>query len=178
MIDEIGAAITAYQSKWQTLVGARKDKQFFAGLLPTSVGWKVKETADFDRVVSELRDLCDHVLIVRMNDRWVAKLLLHESTLPWKIPIIKILQLRPGSTDATGMDHIDFYTKLPEEQIEAALAREDIKWSHEENRPGYTWASVWFDGTEAKIKDYTILDIQTQELNTLSKHIKDGHGTN
>ncbi|HSE61092.1 MAG TPA: hypothetical protein VLA88_02240 [Candidatus Saccharimonadales bacterium] len=172
MIDEINAAITNYQTKWQALVAARTDKQFFAALKPTSVGWKVKETADLDAMVFKLRDLCDHVLLVRMNDRWVAKLLLRDAKLAWNIPIIKILQLRPGSTDAVGMDHIDFYSILPEEEIEERLASESVRWSHEENRPGYTWASVWFEGTEAKIKNYTILDIQTEELQAVSATIK------
>jgi hypothetical protein len=174
MIDEIDKAIGDYKTKWQKLVENRKDKQFFNDLVPTSVGWKVKEQADFDAAVAELRSLCDHVMLVWMNGRWVAKLVLRETTLAWNIPVIKILQLRPGSTDAVGMDHVDFYSKLPEKQIEEILARESIKWSHEENRPGYTWASVWFDDTEAKIKNYTIIDIHTQELNAISASIKGG----
>jgi hypothetical protein len=172
MIDEINKSIVGYQAKWQKLVNGRTDKQFFDELKPTSVGWKVKETDDFDRAVKTLRALCDEVVLVRMNERWVAKLILCESKLEWGIPIIKILQLRPGSTDAVGMDHVDFYSPLPEANIEKVLAAEDIKWSHETNRPDYTWASIWFDGTEAKIKNYTIIDIYTKQLDEISERIK------
>jgi hypothetical protein len=174
MLDQLNKALQSYRSQWQALVEQRKDRAFFDALIPTSVGWKVKETADFDALVRGLRDLCDHVMLVRMNGRWVAKLVLRDTRLEWGIRIIKILQLRPGSKDTVGMDHVDFYSNLSEKQIEEALAREDIKWSHEENRPGYIWASVWFDGTEAKIKNYTILDIHTQDLSDISTNIKGG----
>jgi hypothetical protein len=172
MIDEINKAIVAYQAKWRALCATRKNRQFFDGLTPTSVGWKVKATSDFDHAVTELRSLCDEIVLVRMNNRWVAKLILRDNLLAWDVPIIKILQLRPGSSDATGMDHIDFYSQLAEPEVEKMLAAEDIHWSHEANRPDYTWASIWFDGTEAKIKNYTIVDIYTRQLDIISQRIK------
>src|ERR1700754_4849654 len=109
MLEELETAIKDYEQKWNKLIDSSADKIFFDGLLPTSVGWKTEDLADFDRRFAELRELCDQVHLGWVNDRWIATLHLTDKTLPLKLTVIKLMQRRPGSSDATGIDHLDFY---------------------------------------------------------------------
>lgn len=176
MIEDINATLKDYHTKWATLVADRSDKAFFESLVPVAIGWKVADVAAFDTAVAALRDHCDFVLHTRLNDRWIAKMVVRKPATDWPIPVIKIMQVRPGSTDALGLDHIDFYANQSPAEIEVALQKEGLKWTHEVNHDGdkYPWASLWFAGTEAKIKHYSVLDIYTDELTTISDRIKQG----
>jgi len=169
MINELTAAIADYKTKWESLVAQRADVSFFENLKPTAVAWKTKDIADYDARMSELRDLCDQIFVVWMNDRWIAKLHLKEGMLPWNLRIIKLMQRRPGSTDATGLDHIDFYT--PDgSAIKPALSGEtELKWNYEKNNA--EWYSVWSAGGEAKIRDDTICGVCANELLQTEKEI-------
>lgn len=177
MIDELNVALKDYRKKWQTLVEARNNKQFFEGLKPTAIGWKTTDRAEYDRLCAELHDLSGHIVETWMNGRWTAKFHLRDSKLTGfgnDIEIIKIMQRRPGSTDAVGLDHVDFYS---EEVVNAEpiLHNEpNLKWSNETNDiiAGYGWISLWFDGTEAKLKNGTVLDIICAELQEVSSKIK------
>jgi hypothetical protein len=90
------------------------------------------------------------------------------------IKIIKIMQRRPDSNDALGLDHVDFYG--PEvAQATTALDKEtNLKWTPESNDAvdNYSWISLWFDGTEAKLRDGTVLDTIIGELQELNNDIK------
>ena len=174
MVEEINKALNNYRTKWQALVSGRTDTSFFGQLVPVSVGWKVADVAAFDHAVALLRDHCDLVVHTRLNNRLIAKMVLRKPVTDWPLPVIKIMQVRPGSADALGLDHIDFYSAKPPADIEATLNAENLKWSHEVNHEGdkYPWASVWFDSTEAKIKQYTVLDIYANELTHTSARIK------
>ena len=169
MIDELTAAIREYQTKWQALVAERDNKAFFESLKPTSVAWKTTDLADYDAKMAELRDMCDQIFVVWMNDRWIAKLHLKDAILPMNLRIIKLMQRRPDSTDAVGLDHVDFYT--PDGgTIEPTLKKEpNLKWNYEKNNA--EWHSVWFAGTEAKIRDDTICSVCADELLATEKAI-------
>ena len=166
MLDEINAATKEYLAKWQGLVDGRKNKEFFAAMRPTAVGWKVADYDEYRRVVDELRHTSGRIFETWMNDRWAAKLVLNEFELAGGIIIIKVMQRRPGKDDATGLDHVDFYA--PEtDRYEAVFTSEtDLKIVLESNEAvdNYTWNSIWFDGTEAKIKPYTVLGTVADEL--------------
>jgi len=169
MIDELTAAIKDYQTKWQALVAERADVSFFESLKPTSVAWKTTDLADYDAKMAELRDKCDQIFVVWMNDRWIAKLHLKETVLPMNLRIVKLMQRRPDSTDAVGLDHVDFYTPHGE-VIEPTLKKEpELKWSYEKNNA--EWYSVWFAGGEAKIRDNTICRVCADELLETEKAI-------
>ena len=171
MIDEIRAAAQQYQQRWDACKKTLNDSVFFDSLVPNSVGWKVASTADFDVVVKELRTYCDRVVHVWLNERWIAKCVLREP-LTGTIRIVKLMQVRPGSTDALGLDHVDFYTDKTPEQVGEILAKEDCKTSVEANQSHHKWTSIWFDGIEAKIKDYTVLDIEAEDLGEISAAMK------
>lgn len=176
MIKDINAALNDYRTAWSSLVAERSDKAFFEGLIPTAVGWKVADVAAFDEAVAALRDRCDLVLHSRLNDRWIAKMILRKPATDWRLRAIKIMQVRPGVTDALGLDHIDFYAKQSPAEIEVTLQNENLKWTHEVNHDGdkYPWASVWFADTEAKIKHYNVFDIYTGQFMALSDRTKQG----
>jgi len=169
MIEDLGAAIEAYKTKWEALIAERSDKGFFEGLKPTCVAWKTEDLADYDARMLELRDMCDQIFVVWMNGRWIAKLHLKEGVLPWGLRIIKLMQRRPDSTDATGLDHVDFYA-ADGDAIEPALKVEQgLKWNFEKNNA--QWYSVWFAGGEAKIRDDTICGVCAKELLETEKEI-------
>lgn len=169
MIDELTQAIQGYKTKWDTLVGERANTPFFKSLKPTSVAWKTQDLADYDARMTELRDLCDQIFVVWMNDRWIAKLHLKKGVLPWNLRIIKLMQRRPGSTDKTGLDHVDFYTPDGDKIKPALQAETDLTWNFEKNNA--EWYSVWFAGGEAKIRNDTICRVCADELLETEKEI-------
>lgn len=173
MLDEINAALETYEQKWQKLIAVRHDRKFFAEMKPTTVGWKTEDREEYDHILAELHDQTDKIIETWMNGRWVAKLHLKDTQLANGAEIMKVMQRRPGSTDAVGLDHVDFYS--PEiAHAESHLGGEkDLKWSWESNdvTENYRWISIWFDGTEAKLKSDTVLDIVSKELTELSQQL-------
>lgn len=172
MFDEISSAVVAYNRKWQDFTHGRANTKFFEDLLPVAVGWKVADKAAYTSACAELHDKCDRIIETWMNGRWVAKLQLRDETLPGGIILIKIMQRRPNSDDALGLDHVDFYSD--NKNIQAVLENEPgVQWTTESNDiiANYEWLSVWFDDTEAKIKSETVLDIIIAELQEANHHI-------
>ncbi|HSX07643.1 MAG TPA: hypothetical protein VLG11_02010 [Candidatus Saccharimonadales bacterium] len=177
MIDELNTALGDYRKKWQALIKTRQNKQFFEGLKPTAIGWKTTDRAEYDRLCAELHDLAGHIVETWMNGRWTAKFHLRDSKLTGfgsDIEIIKIMQRRPGSTDAVGLDHVDFYSEEVADAEQILQDEPDLKWTNETNDiiAGYGWISLWFNGTEAKLKSDTVLDIIRAELQEVSDKIK------
>lgn len=176
MIDELNAAVADFQKKWQDVVAEREDKTFFEKLRPTAVAWKAEDLSDFDTRFAELRDLADHIHMGWINERWLATFHLREATLVDGITVVKLMQRRPGSTDATGLDHVDFYFKpdsLPENtKAKDILEKEpNLKWSEEFNGDHCEWLSIWFEGTEAKIRSNTTVDVCIDELRAVANQI-------
>lgn len=164
MVDELNEAIGDYRSKWQVLLDGRQDKVFFGDLRPTSVGWKVVDMADFEARFAELRDHCDQIHFGWINERWLATLHLKNDTLTWGIKVVKLMQRRPGSTDATGLDHVDLL--LPKDVDAKAKLQEEqeLRWNEEFNGDHCKWISIWFDGTEAKLRSDTVLQVCADEM--------------
>jgi hypothetical protein len=174
MIDELTPALKTYQRRWNELVATRTNAGFFADLQPTAIGWKVRDRAAYVATLAELHDQTDQIVETWMNGRWIAKLHLRDARQTGGIALIKIMERRPGSDDAIGLDHLDFYTATQlAKATEILQAEPDLHWSAECNDAvdGYEWLSVWFAGTEAKIKSYTVLDIVTAELTALNQKI-------
>jgi len=175
MIDELNKAIEEYQVKWDKLIEERSDKAFFQALKPTAVGWKVVNRAEYDQMCAELHDQTDQIIETWMNGRWIAKLHLKDAKLSNGIEIIKIMQRRSSSADAVGLDHLDFYSPNVVNGEEILTKEPGLKWTRENNDviEGYDWLSIWFDGTEAKLKSDTVIDIIIAELDILNKRLKD-----
>jgi len=176
MIDEVGSGLQGYLKKWQRLVARRSDKAFFEGLKPVAVGWKVGDETEYRKCYAELYGQCDKIVETWMNGRWIAKMHLRDTKLAGDVTIVKLMQRRPGSDDALGLDHVDFYSPAVDHAEEVLQKETDLKWTNENNDAvdNYDWISVWFDGTEAKLKSSTVIDIvigELKELNaTITKH--------
>ena len=163
MIDELNQAIEAYHAKWHTLINSRTDRTFFQDLKPTAVGWKTENGNDFSKRTAELQPLCEQVHFGWVNERWLGTFYLRDEVV-CDVRIIKLMQRRPNSTDATGLDHLDFL--LPEGPDAKAVlqAEAGLKWSEEANGSHCKWLSVWFDNTEAKLRTDTVLQVCADEL--------------
>lgn len=173
MIPELPQALDGYNKKWQALLAGRTNQPFFTNLKPVAIGWKVDTDDAYAAAYQLLRPQCDTIVETWMNGRWIAKLHLKNSTLAGGVQIIKLMQRRPGSDDALGLDHVDFYSPAVKD-AETILSKEPgLQWSHETNDAieAYGWLSVWFDGTEAKLKSSTVLDIVIQELRDVNRAV-------
>ena len=171
MLDQLNDAVMVYHTKWHELVSKRTNKVFFEALKPTAVAWKTENLDDFNHRADELRELSDQVHFGWVNDRWLATFHLKEEKIQGCTCVIKLMQRRPGSTDAVGLDHFDFY--IPDDtDAKTLLAQEqDLKWSEEVNGEHCKWLSIWFDGTEAKLRRDTVLDVCAQEMKDIEKHL-------
>jgi hypothetical protein len=170
LLDELCFDLEQYHEKWHEFVRAREDKKFFESLRPTALAWKVFDRAEFDRCMNELRDMCDQIHFGWVNGRWLATLHLKDEVLSGSVKIIKLMERRPGSNDPVGLDHLDFIVK--KENVSEIVAKEpDLKWSEESNGEHCTWISLWFSGTEAKLRADTVLQVCVDELLELQQTI-------
>lgn len=164
MLNELQTAVVAYRKKWRRLIDERQDDAFFTALKPTAVGWKVQDLDDYSKWCDELRDISEQVHYGWVNERWLATFVLRQPLDVWGLQVVKIYQRRPGSTDAVGLDHLDFL--LPaESNAKAKLTKEsDLKWTEETNGERCKWLSIWFDDTEAKLRSDSVLQICADEM--------------
>ena len=158
-------AIAAYQQKWAKLLPQASNQKLFQDLRPTAVGWKVADLAEYNQTVAAWREDTDQVHAKWMNGRWIAIIYLREGVhLEWGIRMLKILQRRPGSSDALGLDHIDFHSpQVAAAKTQLLTAEPNLKITDEANG-SCKWLSVWFDGTEAKLRTGTSLGVCAAEL--------------
>lgn len=172
MLDEVNKAVTEYQAKWQKLTAQRTNKALFESARPTALGWKAADMAEFDKCFVELRGRSDQVHLKWLNERWIATIVLREPLAAWSVPVIKLMQRRPDSADALGLDHVDFYT--PDVVDAAAMRTKEpgVKWTDEENGIS-KWLSLWFDGTEAKLRRESVLTVCIAEMTGVNKRILD-----
>ena len=170
MIDEFNVATKEFGLKWQKLVEERKDKRIFESARPISIGWKVADKAAFDICYAELLDLCDQVHLKWMNERWIATMILREPSLEWGMQVVKLMQRRPGSSDTLGFDHLDFYTPDVGDAAAMQAAEPDLKWTDEVNGL-CKWTSLWFDGTEAKMRRESVVEVCIAELKEANENL-------
>ena len=164
MITEITEGLETYTAAWQEWVGQRTNKPFFEGLLPTSVAWKVADLAAYNMAVSALQPLSDQMHAAVVNERWLATFHMR-NPLPGGVQLIKLMQLRPGSQDAIGLDHMDFYTPIADDELANRLRAEaNLKWQLEASNKFCSWYSVWHKGGEAKLRTQTVLDVCIAEM--------------
>ncbi len=162
MVEELQKSLETYLNGWQQFADARDDKQYFAKLKPTAVGWKFTDRQELMQRLDEVRDLCDQIHFGWINERWAVCGYLRDSTLPGGVKIIKLMERRPGSTDPVGLDHVDFYT--PNDDVQSHVEQEDIKWTEESNGEYCKWISVWFDQGEAKLRTDTVFKVCADEM--------------
>ena len=162
-IGELCRATEEYHGKWHAFVKARDDKAFFEALKPTAAAWKVLNRVELDDRLAALRDQSDYLHFAWVNERWLVTVVLKEACLPGTIKVVKLMERRLGSTDPIGLDHIDFL--LPKGDAKEVLGKEhDLKWTEERNGDHCQWLSLWFSGTEAKLRSDTVLQACADDL--------------
>ncbi len=157
MKNELNQAIEEYRRNWQSLVKGRRNRTFFEKQKPTAVAWKMADAEELHVRFNELRDSCDQIHFGWVNDRWLVTMHLKDAALAWDISVVKLMQRRPGSSDAVGLDHIDFYCTENDAVATVLHAEDDLKWNEERNGEHCKWISVWFAGSEAKLRTDTVL---------------------
>lgn len=170
MIDELNKAIEGYQTKWQALIAARTDRTFFEDIKPVAAGWKTEDLTDFDKRFACWRERAEQAHLVWLNERWIATIILKDAPLAWGIQIIKLLQRRPGSSDASGLDHLDFYAPRFGTASVMQTKESDLQWTDETNGM-CAWTSLWFDDTEAKLRRESVLDVCIKEMSAANERI-------
>ena len=163
MHEDYNAEVNNYLFHWKQLVQARRDSAFFAGLKPIAIGWKAADPAEFDKRFVVLRAHSDQVHMGWVNKRWIATFSLREP-LAAGITTIKLMQIRPGTQDRPGLDHLDFLA--PEGLTAAILKTEEpnLDITDEENGEHCRWISIWFAGSEAKLRSDTVWDVCIAEM--------------
>lgn len=172
MIDELTEAIVAYQASWQRLVNQRTTAAFFNDLKPTCVGWKVADLADFDRRFTQLRDASEQVHLGWVEGRWLATFCLSQM-LPMEIRVVKLVQRRPESTDAIGLDSLDFLLPQGVDIMRVLQQETDLTWTEKRKNDRFKWISIWFDDTEAKLRHDTVLDVCALQLQNRARKLSD-----
>ncbi len=165
MFGPLNEALEAFHKKWHALVAARVDPAFFGSLKIAGVGWKTEDMAEFDHLFKQLRAVSSQAHLAWINERWIATFILRDpGHLCCEIPLVKLMQRRPGSNCPVGLDHVDFL--LPKGVApEEALAKEpDLTWTPEANEPHSKWISLRFDDCEAKLRTETTISACISEL--------------
>lgn len=163
--DNFNQAIETYQDQWAALVDQAENQELFEELRPTALGWKVADLSEHDLLLNAWRDQSDQIDTKWLNGRWITVINLREGVeLAWGIRVIKIMQRRPGSSDQIGLDHLDFYGRGVEAAKSRLLTAEPNLRVTEERNGLCDWLSIWFDGTEAKLRTGTTLAVCSAEL--------------
>jgi len=158
MFEELNDAFQKYFVEWRNFAAQRHNRKFFDQLKPTAVAWKTVDITDFNTRFAQLRPLCDHIALTWLNERWVASMHLKEASIGGVVHVVKLMMRRPNSTDAVGLDHVDFYHASKQEILQALQVDPSIKTTHESNGPRCAWESIWFSGGEAKLRTDTVID--------------------
>jgi hypothetical protein len=159
----IETSLTAYREAWVATL------QDAASLVlearATTLSLKV---ADKDAVLNMLsinQKQIEQVHIGTVNDRFIASVLLYK---PYQgMPILKILERRPGSRDPLGLDSIDYLVEDLEHtfRLLRAAGLPVVK----ENNEVHAWLSLRFGPEkrfEAKFTDHLVLAVAIKELQT------------
>jgi hypothetical protein len=172
MIDELNTALLNYQKKWQRVTDSVHDISIFENAKAHAVGWKTTDLNDFDNRFGELRDKSEQIHLVWLNERWIATIMLRDIKLSWGVQVIKLMQRRPNSSDAAGLDHVDFFAPDFGNASIMAKIEPELKWTDEVNG-SCKWTSLWFDDTEAKMRRESVIDVSIAEMRDANKRILD-----
>lgn len=167
--EALSASLDKYFAKWDEYVARMGLYAIAEKMKPVAVGWKVADRMDYRRTLGILENYSQQLHTITINKRKYGTVVLEEPLIRG-ISIIKLIERRPGSRDALGLDHVDFYLPLIE-GIAEMLERGEANWRRQGSET-YKRLSVRFGPEslyEAKIIDHTILEICADELEGASK---------
>jgi len=155
----IEQALGEQQAAWAELLAASQLPKFRA----TTLSVKVADKAALFQVLQVNQKIIEQVHIGTVSDRYIASAVLTESA--FDMPILKILERRPGSDDPLGLDSIDYLVYDLEQTYEHFVAAGlPIVKEHNEM---HEWLSLRFgpdDRFEAKLTDHIVLEVAIKEL--------------
>ncbi len=168
-MEEIRRALKIYFQEWQDWLKTHEEFNF-ATHTPMHVGWKVPDGPALAQMFTELLPALQSGHLGTVDNRKIMLLVPNEPVAG--VPILQIMQLRPGSTDALGLDHVAFYC-ADIAMLKEVLQNNPAEWEEQRN-PGHTWISMWWgpDKREVKFFDHTSLDLGARELSETSAAIK------
>ena len=168
-MDQLQSALETYFSEWHEWV-QHQHTYDFASLKPMHAGWKVPDENALGSLMAQMLQFTQQGHIGTVDDRKIALLVLKQPV--ENVPVLQAMQLRPGSTDTLGLDHVAFYCSGMA-NLQEALEASPEKWEHQEN-PGHQWISMWFGPNKREVKffDHTSLDLGARELEQASATIK------
>lgn len=158
--------LQGYMSAWSEL-GISS-----TSVMATTLSWKVANKAGLFWNMKNLSPLIEQMHVGTVNDRYIASMVLKQP-IQQSIWVIKILERRPGSQDALGLDSLDYLVK------DLSAAREDVQLKgHKiaaEHNDMHEWLSLRFgadDAFEAKFVDRIVLDVAIKELQLSTEAIQ------
>lgn len=168
-MEDVRQSLQQYLEAWQDW-HPHADGFAFGDLPPMHAGWKVPDELSLGQKITIWLPYTEQGHIGSVNNRKIALLALKEAV--EGVPVLQIMQLRPGSRDPLGLDHVAFYCPdiVP---LQNMLEQSAYRWEHQSN-PGHSWISLWFgeQQLEAKFFDHTSLDLGARELSEASAQIK------
>ncbi len=160
-MDQMQSALGTYFAAWNAWKEQNKSYDFNC-FKPMHFGWKVPNENAVSSEFSQLLPFADQGHIVTVNNRKIILLVLKQSV--ENVPLMQLIQRRPGGMENVGLDHVAFYCSDLEALMDA-LQNTQIDWKRM-NGPAHQWISLHFgaDNMEAKIFDRTSPDIAGNEL--------------
>jgi hypothetical protein len=169
-VDEIRNELRIYLTEWQKWLKTAHGFDF-TNLKPMHAGWKVADEAALAQTLAELLPSVREGQLATVDSRKIALLVPSEPV--EEVPVLQIMQLRPGSRDALGLDHVAFYCDKMA-ILHGALRNHSERWEQQSNAPDHHWISMWFGANkrEAKFFNHTSLDLGVRKLIETSAEIK------
>lgn len=163
-VDKLSSETASYFKKWdsfRTQVGIVVQR-------PSTIGWKVEDLDEFNSILGKLLNdkLTRQCHVGYVDGRYIASIIFLNPIYK-DIQILKLMQRRASSSDATGLDHVDFYVKDLSAIEREFTQKKIVDWSHESNA-SHHWISLRFDNTEAKFVDHLVIDVCIMELQQAS----------
>jgi hypothetical protein len=162
--DKLSRGLRAYFVIWDSF---RKDNKL-TKYIPNTVGWKAEDIDEFNNILGLLlsSSVVNQCHIGYVDERYIASIVFHEP-IHKNIYILKLMQKRTGSSDPSGLDHVDFFVNQLRNVEDEFNNRSIGNWEYESNE-AHKWISLKFEGTEAKFVDHIVLDVCVTELKNVS----------
>ncbi|HTB49061.1 MAG TPA: hypothetical protein VK712_03185 [Verrucomicrobiae bacterium] len=163
-------ALERHEAAWRAVLDAQELQALGGQVIATTLSWKVKDKAELFAILQQNATAIEQVHIGTVNDRYIASAALYE---PFRgLPILKLLERRPGSVDPLGLDSVDYLVDDLELTFAAFQgAGLDIVKEHNDM---HDWLSLRFGANqefEAKITDHLVLAVGVKELQLASQQI-------
>lgn len=160
-MDQMQSALGNYFTDWNAWRGQAKGYDF-GSLKPMHFGWKIPSESELASEFSQLISFSEQGHFFTVNNRKIILLILKQPI--ENIPVMQLIQRRPGGMEAVGLDHVAFYCN-DLEGLMNSLQDSNVEWKRM-NGVAHQWVSLRFgaEQREAKVFDRSLLEIAGNEL--------------